>query len=205
MGRATVSPGRGGLWRLDAFASVQDVSGLGRDLGKFAHVAYVCELTDALVTEPEPDQRRFAALVEAIESILEQGADPGILRRFELRLLDTLGLLPALRHCCVCGEPVPLPGEQDRAVSVAYSPERGGVLCPLHAGVGETISSRVLVRAFDLLQGEDSRTGRAGLAAAPAEQRQELRDLTTTVIRGQLRRPLRSLQFFAAIDRGAEG
>lgn len=205
MGRATVSPGRGGLWRLDAFASVREVSGLGRDLGKFAYVAYVCELTDALVTEPEPDPRRFAALVEAIESTLEQGADPGILRRFELRLLDTLGLLPALRHCCVCGDDVPLPAEHDRAVSVAYSAERGGVLCPLHAGVGETISSTVLIRAFDLLQGPDPERSRAGLAAAPADQRQELRDLSTTVIRGQLRRPLRSLQFFGAIDRGADG
>ena len=49
LGEAAITPGRG-LWRLESFRSIRDLSGLGRDLDRFAYVAYLCDVTDALVT-----------------------------------------------------------------------------------------------------------------------------------------------------------
>ncbi len=199
LGEAALHPGRRvagrgeGLWRLESFRSVHDLSGLGRDLDRFAYVAYLCELTDALVHEPEPDPRRFAALAEAIATTISARADPGILRRFELRLLDTLGLLPTLRDCCVCGIRV----VDDAAASVAFDAARGGVLCPAHAIASQACAGVVLRLAQRLLVTEAERAGEAmeELAGAGPEDRRALRDLGGAVIRAQLRRPLRSLEF----------
>jgi DNA repair protein RecO (recombination protein O) len=225
LGEATLHPGRrrtsaigrgeAGLWRLEAFRSVHDLSGLGRDLDRFAYVAYLCELTDALVHEPEPDPRRFAALAEAITTVLASTgpADPGILRRFELRLLDTLGLLPSLRDCCVCGMPVVdagAPSGPDEDAEVAFDGPRGGVLCPAHAQPSQRCSAVVLRACQRLLDTDVDPTAASlpsgpddalrELAAAPAEDRRALRDLTATVVRAQLRRPLRSLEFLRQVS-----
>jgi DNA repair protein RecO (recombination protein O) len=203
-GRARGGPGRG-LWRLESFRSVHDLSALGRDLDRFAYVAYLCELTDALVHEPEPDSRRFAALAEAITATLSTStpAEPGILRRFELVLLDTLGLLPTLRHCCVCGTQVvrddaPPRGPVDDD-AVPFDGARGGVLCPAHAQLSQEVSVQVLRLAARLLESADPEAARRDLAAAPAEDRRALRDLAGAVIRTQLRRPLRSLEFLRQV------
>lgn len=207
LGNATISSGRGSLLRLEAFSPIRDMSSLGRDLGKFAYVAYLCEVTDALVTEPEADPRRFAALSEAIGTVLDGSTQPSVLRRFELRLLDTLGLLPALDECCVCGEPVAIDGAHAAGgPAAAFSLERGGVLCPTHAGTfgrvpeAASIPAGSLRCAKALLDDADPSAAAEALEAAPVEVRRGLRDLTSAVIRGQLRRPLRSLDFFGRLD-----
>jgi DNA repair protein RecO (recombination protein O) len=190
MGEAMITPGRG-LWRLESFRSIRDLSGLGRDLDRFAYVAYLCEVTDALVHEPEPDPERFAALTEAVTATLEARPDPGVLRRFELKLLQTLGLLPTLDVCCVCGGELGL-GD------VPFDACRGGALCPLHAGAAPTISDRVQQLALRLLH--EGGPVLLELAGADAGHRRALRDLTAGVIRAQLRRPLRSLDFLRQVS-----
>jgi DNA repair protein RecO (recombination protein O) len=186
------------LWRLDGFASIRDLSILGRDLTRFAYVAYVCEVTDVLVAEPEPDARRFAALATAVQSLLdpEVSPEPGILRRYELRLLDTLGLLPALDTCCACGDAVDLSGVQ---AEIAFDAQRGGALCPLHGAGARRLPVEVLALARALAEEDDEEAPRAALAVAQPGVRRGLRDLTAGLVRAQLRRPLRSLEFFAQL------
>ena len=200
LGRASLVAPRtaGGLWRLDAFVSLRDLSGLGRDLARFAYVAYLCELTDALVHEPEPDPGLFAALSDAIERVLAGRPSPAVLRRYELRLLLGLGLLPSLRECCVCGTEVPVPA----GGTVPFDVGRGGVLCLAHAQAAPGMPAGVVDLARALLEPGDAEADDAALAAAGVEARRAVRDLTLFAIRGQLRRPLRSQEFFAqlAID-----
>jgi DNA repair protein RecO (recombination protein O) len=208
-GRRRASTGEQGLWRLESFRSVHDLSALGRDLDRFAYVAYLCELTDALVHEPEADPRRFAALAEAVTAtIAAPAADPGVLRRFELRLLDTLGLLPTLRECCVCGTLV-VPGDLGRVGDhapagldeLAFDGVRGGVLCPAHAQPSQPCAASVLRLAQALLETDDPAVALRELAAAAPDDRRALRDLTSAVIRAHLRRPLRSLEFLRQVGR----
>ncbi|MCR9165462.1 MAG: DNA repair protein RecO [Nannocystaceae bacterium] len=198
LGEATVSRRReGAMWRLDAFRSVAEVSGLGRDLTRFAYVNYLCELTDVLVVEPEPEARRFAALAEAVGETLRSTPRPAVMRRFELRLLDSLGLLPALDHCCVCGEPT-------SASEIAFSSGRGGTLCVVHGAGSPRVPAQTLALAIALQRDDDPESAWDAASAASPAVRRALRDLVQSVVRPQLRRPLRSLEFLAALTpRGA--
>lgn len=199
LGEATVTRRReGALWRLDGFRSVAEVSALGRDLTRFAYVAYLCELTDVLVVEPEPDARRFAALAEAVGETLRADPRPAVMRRFELRLLGSLGLLPTLHGCCVCGEEGPVGDE------IAFSPGRGGTLCLVHGAGAPRVPGAAVAHAVALHADEDPTRAWDAATEADAPTRRALRDLVQSVLRPHLRRPLRSLEFLAALGpRGA--
>ncbi len=194
LGEASLTRRReGALWRLDGFRSVAEVSSLGRDLERFAYVAYLCELTDVLVVEPEPDGRRFAALAEAVTEILRAGPRPAVLRRYELRLLESLGLLPALEACCVCGTEV-------LGDAIAFDPGRGGALCTTHGVGSKRVPAEAIALAVSLHRAEDPHEPWDAATQAEPGVRRALRDLVLTVLRPHLRRPLRSLAFMAQVQ-----
>lgn len=193
-GEAGFSQGRGSLLTLESFAMSADHSGLGRDLTAFAYVAYMCELTDQLVEGTHPDPRAFAALCEGIEVALEGSPPPLLLRRFELTLLDCLGLSPTFGHCCVCGSAL-----DEDAGSVAYDAGRGGALCPRHAGGAKRVDPAILSACAALLEGAED-----PLEDATVAQRKGVRDIAFEVVRRHLRRPLKSLEFFAQLP-GSRG
>jgi DNA repair protein RecO (recombination protein O) len=197
LGEATVTPGRTGLWRLQAFEMLRPLDDLGRDLGRFAYVAYLCELTDALVQEPEPSAQLFASLADAIGRVLDEGPDPTILRRHELVLLHELGLIPAFEVCCICGGPISAVASHP----VRFDAGRGGVLCSTHAGDAPTIDREVIAVARALLEPDASPKTGGRLTGVEPTIRRALRDLTMGLVRAQLRRPLRSLEFFAKLGR----
>lgn len=192
-GLATITRGRGSLARLERFEATVDHTPVGRDLDRFAYVAYLCELTDELVLGRHPDPLVFAALCTALEAVIGGAPRPGALRRYELALLRGLGLLPALVDCCACGEPVE-PGD-----TVAFDAARGGALCLAHGRGAARLPGAVLAAAQRLAVGEDP----APLDDAPALERRALRDLTQSALKAHLRRPLQSLGFFAALARPA--
>lgn len=198
LGEATVNRRReGAMWRLDGFRSVAEVSGLGRDLTRFAYVNYLCELTDVLVVEPEPEPRRFAALAEAVGETLRNEPRPAVMRRYELRLLDSLGLLPSLDACCVCGEPTV-------ASEIAFSSGRGGTLCVVHGAGAPRVPAETLALAIALHGDDEPEEAWNAATTASPDVRRALRDLVQSVVRPHLRRPLRSLEFLAALSpRGA--
>ena len=205
LGEATLVPGRSGLWRLESFEMLRPLDRLGRDLDRFAHVAYLCELTDALLHEPEPGPAAFASLCESIERALDIGPSPAMLRRHELRLMQALGLVPALELCCVCGAEISTGeiGERGEPI-VRFDAGRGGVVCSLHAAGAGTIDHDVLAVTRALLEAEAGNALEVveQLDAAEPRVRRAVRDLTTGLVRTQLRRPLRSLEFFAKLGRG---
>jgi len=184
-----------GLWRLDDFRSLLDLTDLGRDLERFAYVAYLCELSDALLQEPEPDPRCFAALSEALEATVRAPPHPAVLRRFEVRILDALGLFPVLDACCVCGAS----GASATTASVAVDLERGGTLCDDHCGAAERIAREVVELASVLSCTEAVGSAIEALDRASTEHRRALRDLTASVVRPQLRHGLRSMAFFTQL------
>ena len=192
-GLAGIARGRGTLARLERFEASADHSPVGRDLDRFAYVAYLCELTDELVLARHADPLIFAALCTALEAVIAGAPRPGELRRYELALLHALGLLPALELCCVCGEPAIASSQ-----GVAFDAVRGGVLCLAHDRGASHLPPEVLRAAGELAAGADP----GPLEDASAETRRGLRDLTQTALRAHMRRPLHSLAFFAALPRG---
>ncbi len=199
IGEATLGRGRGGLWRLEGFRLLRDPSVLGRDLTRLGYAAYLCEITDAMLPEPEPDPRVFVALTRALGEVLDAPPGPATLRRYEFRLLQALGLLPTLTACCVCGEPTAVDPAQ--VPDAPFDPDRGGVLCPEHATGAARMPAEVIDLASRLV--DDDADAPAALAAAPAPVRRAVRDLGQALIRPHLRRPLRSLEFFAKLGQGS--
>lgn len=196
LGEATIVPRGVGLSRLDGFVSVRDLGGLGRDLGRFAQVAYLCELTDGLLHESVADPGLFSALCEAVGRTLDAGADAGMLRRYELVLLRALGLLPALERCAVCGEAL-APGP-----TVPFEEGHGGALCLVHGRSARRAPATVLELAGRLCDAGDEAEIDAVLRATaerPASDRRALRDLVQSWLRPHLRQPLRSREFFAKL------
>ncbi len=185
VGIAELHPSRTGLWRLDAFTPKLDHGALGRDLSRFAYVAYLCELTDALLEDSHPEPELFERLHGAIATTLAEPPEPMVLRRYELALLLQLGHLPALDSCCVCGSGI-------AATDVPFDAERGGALCLLHGRGAAAMPADVLAAAAALARGD------AGPSLG-AVARRRLRDLTAGQLRAHLRQPLRSVAFFAQI------
>lgn len=191
-GQATIEPGRGSLAVLTGFEPTVDHGVLGRSLEVFAYVNYLAELADHLVEGSTPEPTTFARLCEAIEDAVAS-PEPLVLRRFELGLLDDHGQLPALERCSVCGSP---PDRSDDGV--AFSRERGGVLCLAHSRLARRVPAAVLSLASTLLHG-DPKQRAAAYDAADRATRRALRDLCRELIHPHLRAPLRSLAFFAQI------
>jgi len=195
VGEATLAVRRG-LSRLEGFVPSRDHGGLGRDLTRFAYVAYLCELTDALLHEPEPDPALFSALCEAIRRTMDVEPTAVVLRRYELTLLRSLGLLPALDSCAVCGDALPA------GPTVRFAEERGGSLCLVHGKSAPRRPAPVLAVARGLLEPREELEMDVVLedaTARPPAERRALRDLTTAWLRPHLRQPLKSREFFAKL------
>jgi len=96
---------------------------LRRDVVRMAYAGAALELTDALVSEREPDPGLFDLLESALDRAA--GAPPSsldtVLWRFELSLASALGYAPELARCAVCA------GAPEGGVSFAAG--RGGIVC----------------------------------------------------------------------------
>lgn len=195
-GVASIARSRGALLRLESFESSADHAPVGADLTRFAFVAYLCELTDELVLVRHPDPEIFVALCRALTQVIEAPPRAVSLRQYELALLRSLGLLPALDDCCVCGQRVESAGD-----SAAFDGARGGVLCSRHDDGAPRLPAAALAAIRHLAEG-----GEPGeVEAAPAAVRKALRDAIQAIVRAQLRRALRSQAFFAALPQKSEG
>ncbi|MGB1699705.1 MAG: DNA repair protein RecO, partial [Nannocystaceae bacterium] len=193
-GEAELRRGRGRLENLERFEFTHDNAAIGRDLRRFGYVSYLCEITDQLVSGDGVERAIYAALDRALEGVLGTEPDPEMLRSYELKLLDHLGLLPSLSRCCACGGVV----ESGASQGVAYDVPRGGVLCREHAGRAATrLDPKVLL----LTQALRSSSGPGVLADASVPVRRGVRDLCLQVVRQHLVRPLKSAEFFAQIAR----
>lgn len=96
---------------------------LQNDLARLAQATYAVELVDRF-TLGEGDSRLLYRLLVETLGRLNQGREPfGVMRFFELQLLQTAGYRPELFRCLGCGGEV---RPQDQFFAAAL----GGVLCP---------------------------------------------------------------------------
>ncbi len=110
---------------------LEDFSYLQEDLGRFGVAGYCAELADRLTLERHPLEEVFRCLLEALRAL--RRADPELVARaFEVKLLAALGYKPRLEGCAGGNHPGWQPPEQggEGVGPVAFSVEKGGVLCP---------------------------------------------------------------------------
>lgn len=185
------------LLTMESFAAARGFSRIGLDVTKVALGGYVSELVRELVPTRQPDEAVFRLALDVLTLLDEEEPRAEMMRVFELRLLEAVGLRPTLDHCLVCGEEAAA-GDDD-APAVGFDPTRGGLVCAgcRSAGAGgRTLSSRghrLLVAAqaltVDALRGGVERVGLVG------RDNIECRDVLAAFIEAHLGRPLKSVEF----------
>jgi DNA repair protein RecO (recombination protein O) len=105
------------------------------DLALMARATYLCELTDRLVEDREPNQDVFDLLLSALYLLQRKTDEPDVIvHAYELRLLTERGYAPQLDACVKCGDSF-------IRARAAFSPSLGGILCAADRfSVDDTIS-----------------------------------------------------------------
>jgi DNA repair protein RecO (recombination protein O) len=178
---------------------------LERDLGRWRAACTTWELVECVAREDDPDPLLYD-LFEATLDELARADDPWRAQvRFELQLLEHIGLAPALSSCAMCGGAAPARGAPARAW---FSAGAGGRLCARCAesarGTGRrvgTLPEAVLADARALLVEGPT----AAAAAAWTEGRVErVRDFAGRFLDYHLESRLKSQRaFLAAPNRNA--
>jgi DNA repair protein RecO (recombination protein O) len=196
-GEATLRERRGAeLMTLEGFHARRDFSPLALDVVRLGHAAYATELVRELTVPHRADPALYDLLVGLYAVVAERTPRASTLRAFELRLLEEIGLAPALDRCVSCAGAA---GDVlDRAVLDAA---RGGLVCARCSspGPGGGHSLRLLpaparLRLLELRAVADLDAA-AALPPAAADVEEAARAAMHALVEAHLSRPVRSLEF----------
>jgi DNA repair protein RecO (recombination protein O) len=200
-GEAILRPRRGSeLFVLERFDARHDFSSLAGDVVRFAHASYATELCRELTPAGQADPTLYELLVELYDVVTRCEPRADVLRAFELRLLEEIGLRPVFDRCVVCNA---LDAETLAAAGAILSPERGGLVCAGCAGRGAGAfgggngvrSLPAAARARLLVVQRASLAEAADAAPASPELATAAREAMHALLRTHLRQPLKSLEF----------
>jgi len=97
---------------------------LGEDLTRTGYASYVLELIDRFTYEQEGgNPALFDLLTDTLARLCSTAEVWGVIRHYEMRLLDFLGFRPHLFECANCRAVI-------QPVNQFFSPSVGGVICP---------------------------------------------------------------------------
>jgi DNA repair protein RecO (recombination protein O) len=179
------------LYRIDHTDILTSFQDIRDNWEKLRPALYAVDLVDALLADADPQPRVFAVL-ERLLTCVSTGEDARIevwLRLFEARLLTLVGYQPLLERCVSCHRPA--------AVTGALSGGLGGYVCPTcEPGVADArrvspATLRLLARASTLQWGAAERLFLSG------EQQQELRQVLHDLLRGHVRKEVKSYRFLS--------
>jgi DNA repair protein RecO (recombination protein O) len=190
------------LWELSGVELRRMYGGLAADVAAMAHASYGTELVRELLLAEQPEPAIFDLLLELYETLHEVGPSPPALRAFELRLLDALGLAPVLTRCVRCDAELPMGGGEGARFFSAL----GGVACRGCAegqagGRPLDPAARALLVAAAALPLERAAQDLQGASGAIARQ---ARDAMVGLVLAHVGKPLRSLEFIAALRGGKD-
>lgn len=94
---------KGDLHNLLSAQTLDIYAKLNFDLASVAHAGYVTEITRELLPQEFPEPEIYRLLAHFLNTLDAEGATSLRLRKFEMRLLDTLGFLPSFDNCQNCG------------------------------------------------------------------------------------------------------
>ena len=183
---------------------------LRRDVVRMAYAGAALELTDALVSEREPDPRLFDLLESALDRVAGAPSSSldAVLWSFELSLASALGYAPELERCVVCGGP--LDGR------VSFAARRGGIVCGKCLGKEPgarplSDSAAKLLVSMSPSAGESPREHGSAAPTVPdpdisAAVRDEIRETLMGFLEEHAGRELRlkSLEFLAQVRRAGQ-
>ena len=189
-------PRRGELWSLTSADVVDSYADIAGDIAAFCHGNYAVELILELTGHAQPDDQILGLLRELYRELATQGAHVAVMRAFEIRLLDILGLAPVVEHCVQCRGG---PDNEDWSWDVG----RGGSVCSRCSSPGATTGRRRASAAARslLLAGRRAPSLAAmtshGVDPVAAGQ---ARDMMLDSLHAHIGKPLRSVAFIEQLS-----
>jgi DNA repair protein RecO (recombination protein O) len=177
------------LYRIDHTDILTSFQAIRDDWEKVRPALYAVDLVDALLPEADPQPRVFALLERLLTSV-SVGETARIelwVRLFEARLLTLVGYRPLVERCVIC--------HRSATATGAVSGELGGYVClACEPGVSDArrvspATLRLLARAATLQWEAAERVSLSG------EQQQELRQVLHELLRGHVRKEVKSYRF----------
>lgn len=197
--RVELTRGRGELLTMSSAESVRAYLELATDMVSLAHASYATELIGEIAPPEQPEPEIYDLLVELYEVLSARGPSVSVLRAFELRLLDHMGMAPVLDACVACGATAATILDAPGAI---LDPGRGGVMCSGCAPTSHSLGVRMLSRdaRAALLAARDA----SGLADAhdggvPPPDARQAREALMSIVLSHVGRPLKSLEFAAKL------
>ena len=111
------------LGTLTEWKQRQPHSGLRSSLERLHAAEYLAEVTPALVEEGDPHPDLFAAAAETLEQLSAGGEAIPLTGRYQLALVEEVGVMPMVDRCALCGGALAGSGE------VYFSSQGGGLMC----------------------------------------------------------------------------
>jgi DNA repair protein RecO (recombination protein O) len=163
------------------------------DLSLLARATYLCELTDRLLAEREPNPEVFALLLSALYLLRRARRQPdAVLHAFELHLLAERGYAPELERCVHCGR-------EWEPLGICFSPLLGGMLCVKCQYAGKDsmpISPKTHTWMRKMLHAEPEEILNVEI---PPDTEQELAHCLRWYIRHRAERELKSAEFLEVL------
>ena len=119
----TISVGKGkGIDVITEVDTLNDHSKIKSDLKNISLATYLSELVESVSMEESPNENLFDMFVSTLSKIPDLDTYAGVLRYFEIKLLEYSGFAPELNNCLECFELLP-PADH------YFSVDRGGLIC----------------------------------------------------------------------------
>lgn len=113
--------------------SVQDTFyALRGDYDRLSHGMYALELCAAAVQPEQENERLFLLLLRSLAHLCYGVSEPRrVTAVFLMGMTSLLGFRPQVGRCARCGERLVPQAQEENAFFAAFSPQAGGVVCPV--------------------------------------------------------------------------
>jgi len=119
----TISVGKGkGIDVITEVDTLNDYPKIKGDLKNISLATYLSELVESVSMEESPNEKLFDMFVSTLNKIPDLDTYTGVLRYFEIKLLEYSGFAPELNNCLECFELLP-PADH------YFSVDNGGLIC----------------------------------------------------------------------------
>ena len=167
---------RSGLGQLIELSQRDALPGLRSRLDAFYAASYAAELVLMGTEDLDPHPGVFKMLRGLLRRLSRGGNSAILVYRFEVRLLDAIGLMPQLGVCVSCGRKRPS-ATQRPAEDVLFSPAAGGLVCRrcrTQGGEALTVGGKALDALAFLAAAGDDELDRVRLAEQTAADMRKL-------------------------------
>lgn len=110
-----------GLYRLVHSELKNNFYNLSQDVNNFYRASYIMDLISKIIIEDQSYKRLFYMSLEILKRLQKNSDQDLLIRVFELKLLDFLGIKPEIYKCSSCGN--------QKFEKFAFSSTQGGLIC----------------------------------------------------------------------------